>query len=198
VTIAPDYPLLAENQTDPYPLGYLSGTMKGIWDHIRAVDLLESLSEVDSQRIGCIGLSLGGHNALFVGAFDPRIKVIVSSSGFDSLADYMGGNLSGWCQPLYMPRIASLYGKDPQRVPFDFPEVLAALAPRHAYIHAPLGDTNFRVQSVSRCVESAGGVYRLLGVGDRLVAVYPPGGHGFPEEARQEAYRFIDKVLAPR
>jgi hypothetical protein len=94
-----------------------------------------------------------------------------------------------------MPRIASLYGKDPQRVPFDSPEVLAALAPRYVYIHAPLGDTNFRVQSVRRCVEAAGRVYRLLGVGARLVTVYPPGGHGFPEEARQEAYRFMDKIL---
>ena len=86
VTVAPDYPLLAENQTDPYLLGYLSGTMKGIWDHIRAVDLLESLPEVDSQRIGCIGFSLGGHNALFVGAFDPpdqghRVELWVRLAG---------------------------------------------------------------------------------------------------------------------
>ena len=40
VTIAPDYVLLGENQTDPASLGYASGTMKGIWDHMRAVDLL--------------------------------------------------------------------------------------------------------------------------------------------------------------
>ena len=35
----------------------------------------------------------------------------------------------------------------------------------------------------------------LLGAGDRIVAVYPPGGHGFPKEARQRAYEFIDRVL---
>ncbi len=28
-----------------------------------------------------------------------------------------------------------------------------------------------------------------------MVAVYPPGGHGFPIEAREDAYRFVDKVL---
>jgi dienelactone hydrolase len=195
VTIAPDYPLLGENQTDPAALGYASGTMKGIWDHMRAVDLLQSLPEVDAGRIGCCGLSLGGHNALFVGGFDPRIKVVVTSSGFDSFQDYMGGDLSGWCQTRYMPRIASVYDKDPDRMPFDFPEVLAAIAPRHLYIHAPLGDTNFRVQSVKRCVQAASAVYRLLGAGDRIVAVYPPGGHGFPGEAREDAYRFIDQAL---
>ena len=198
VTIAPDYPLLGENQTDPASLGYASGTMKGIWNHMRAVDLLESLPEVDAGRIGCCGLSLGGHNALFVGAFDPRIKVVVTSSGFDSFADYKGGDLSGWCQTRYMPLIESVYAKDPKKLPFDFPEVLAAIAPRHLYIHAPLSDTNFRVDSVRRCVKAASTVYRLLGAGERIVAVYPPGGHGFPPEAREDAYRFIDRVLGSR
>jgi len=195
VTIAPDYVLLGENQTDPAALGYVSGTMKGIWDHMRAVDLLQSLPEVDPERIGCIGVSLGGHNSLFVGAMDPRLKVVVTSSGFDSFADYMGGNLSGWCQTRYMPRIETVYGKDPAKLPFDFPEVLAAIAPRHLYIHAPQNDDNFRLDSVKRCVQAANAVYALLGAADRMVAVYPPGGHGFPIEAREEAYRFVDKVL---
>ncbi len=195
VTIAPDYPLLGENQIDPASLGYASGTMKGIWDHMRAIDLLESLPEVDRQRIGCVGVSLGGHNSLFVATMDPRIKVVVTSSGFDSFVDYKGGNLSGWCQTRYMPRIASVYGKDPAKVPFDFPEVLAAIAPRRLYIHAPQNDDNFRLESVKRCVRAAMTVYALLGASDRIVAVYPPGGHGFPPEAREEAYRFIDKAL---
>lgn len=195
VTIAPDYVLLGENQTDPAALGYASGTMKGIWDHMRAVDLLASLPEVDPDRIGCIGVSLGGHNSLFVGVMDPRLKVVVTSSGFDSFADYMGGNLTGWCQTRYMPRIETVYGKAPPKLPFDFPEVLAAIAPRHLYIHAPQSDTNFRLDSVKRCVQAATAVYALLGAEDRIVAVYPPGGHGFPSEAREEAYRFVDGVL---
>lgn len=195
VTIAPDYVLLGENQTDPEQVGFASGTMKGIWDHMRAVDLLASLPEVDPDRIGCIGVSLGGHNSLFVGAFDQRLKVIVSSSGFDSFADYKGGDLSGWCQPRYMMRIQNVYGKDPTKMPFDFPEVLAALAPRHLYVHAPLDDSNFKVDSARRCIDAASAVYALLGVPDRIVAVYPPGKHGFPIEAREAAYKFIDGVF---
>jgi dienelactone hydrolase len=195
VTIAPDYPLLGENQTDPAKVGFASGTMKGIWDHMRAVDLLVSMSEVDPQRIGVVGVSLGGHNSLFAGVFDRRLKVIVTSSGFDSFADYMGGKLGGWCQTLYMPRIETVYGKDPRRVPFDFPEVLGAIAPRPLYIHAPLNDSNFRVESVKRCVAAASQVYGLLGAADQIVAVYPPGGHGYPKDARERSYQFIDRVL---
>jgi hypothetical protein len=195
VTIAPDYTLLGENQTDPASVGYVSGTMKGIWNHMRAVDLLVSLPEVDAERIGCCGVSLGGHNSLFVGAFDQRLKVVVTSSGFDSFTDYMKGDLTGWCQTLYMPRIESVWSKDPKKLPFDFPEVLAAIAPRHVYVHAPLSDSNFRVESVRRCVHAAKTVFRLLGAEKNLVAVYPPGRHGFPPDQREAAYRFIDQAL---
>jgi dienelactone hydrolase len=198
VTIAPDYTLLGENQVEPGKVGFQSGTMMGIWSHMRAVDLLASLPEVDPQRIGTVGVSLGGHNSLFVGAFDTRLKVIVTSSGFDSFFDYKGGNLSGWCQPRYMMRIQDMYGKDPRRMPFDFPEVLGVLAPRHLYIHAPLEDSNFRVASVRRCVAAAAAVYRLYGAADHVVTAYPPGGHGFPKEARAAAYQFIDRVLRPQ
>jgi dipeptidyl aminopeptidase/acylaminoacyl peptidase len=162
---------------------------------MRAVDLLESLPEVDRDRIGCCGVSLGGHNSLFLAVFDPRMRVTVSSSGFDSFADYMDGDLTGWCQTRYMPAIAETFAKDLQRVPFDFPEVLAAIAPRALYVQAPQSDSNFKVASARRCVEAASAVYRLLGAEADLVAVYPPGPHGFPIEDRLKAYEFVDRVL---
>ncbi|MCC6509258.1 MAG: acetylxylan esterase, partial [Pirellulaceae bacterium] len=151
VTIAPDYTLLGDNQTDPNSLGYVSGTMKGIWAHMRAVDLLVARPEVDSERIGVIGVSLGGHNSLFVAAFDPRLKAVITSSGFDSFLDYMKGDPTGWCQQRYMPRIETVYGKDPKKLPFDFPEVLAVIAPRPIFIHAPQSDSNFVLESVRKC-----------------------------------------------
>ena len=49
--------------------------MKAIWNNVRAIDLLESLPEVDPDAIGCVGHSLGGHNGLFTAAFDTRIVV---------------------------------------------------------------------------------------------------------------------------
>jgi dienelactone hydrolase len=195
VTIAPDYVLLGDNMTDPAGLGYVSGTMKGIWNHMRAVDLLQCLPEVDGERIGSIGLSLGGHNTLFLAAFDARIRVAVTSCGFDSFFDYYGGKLDGWCQDRYMPRIATAYGKDPAKLPFDFPDVLAAIAPRPLFVHAPLSDGNFRVDSVRQCLAAVQPVYDLLGAPDQLVAIHPEGEHGFPSEWREAAYRFIDAAL---
>ena len=60
VTLAPDYPGYGDYKIDAYAMGYVSATMKGIRNHRRAVDLLVSMSDVDSRRIGVIGHSLGG------------------------------------------------------------------------------------------------------------------------------------------
>jgi dienelactone hydrolase len=196
VTLAPDYPNYGDYKLDPYARGYASATMKGIWNHMRAVDLLESLSEVDPKRIAVIGHSLGGHNAMFVAAFDRRIKAIVSSCGFNAFAKYYGGNLAGWSHKGYMPRIASEYGKDPKRMPFDFTEIVGVLGPRPFFINAPLGDDNFEKSGVDDCLRAAEPVYELLGGKGRLVAVHPNIGHGFPPEIRKAAYEFLDRALA--
>jgi hypothetical protein len=198
VTLAPDYPNFGGYKIDPYARGYASATMKGIWNHMRAIDLLASLPEVDAARIGCIGHSLGGHNSLFVAGFDLRIKVVVSSCGFNSFAKYFKGNLAGWSHKGYMPRIASVYGRDARKMPFDFTEVVAALAPRALFINAPLKDDNFEVSGVRDCVRAASPVYRLLEAADNIEAVYPSSGHDFPPDIRLQAYAFIDRLLWPR
>ena len=195
VTLAPDYPNYGDYKVDAYALGYASATMKGIWNHMRAVDLLQSLAEVDPGKIGVIGHSLGGHNSIFVAVFDPRIKAVVSSCGFNAFPKYYGGNLKGWSHKGYMPRIAETYGADPKKMPFDFTELVGALAPRAFFINAPLKDSNFEVSGVKDCVAAAMPVYDLLGAKDALVAAYPDAGHDFPPDVRNAAYEFLEKSL---
>ncbi|MCS7014816.1 MAG: dienelactone hydrolase family protein [Gemmatales bacterium] len=196
VTIAPDYVNMGEYQCDPYALGYVSATMKGIVNHRRAVDVLQSLPEVDGARIGAIGHSLGGHNSIFLAVFDERVKCVVSSCGYCSFRTYMKGDLRGWSHAGYMPLIIKQYGADPKKMPFEFTEVIAALAPRAFLTVAPTNDHNFDVNGVRECIRAAEPVYRLLGATDKLRAIYPQAGHDFPEQARQEAYQWLTHNLA--
>ena len=197
VTLAPDYPGFGDYKIDPYGMGYASATMKGILNHRRAIDLLQSLPEVDPDRIGVIGHSLGGHNALFLSAFEPRVRAVATSCGFNAFRHYYGGDLKGWSHRGYMPRIAQLYGSDAGRMPFDFTEVLGILAPRPVFISAPVGDHNFAVAGVRECIEAALPVYeRLFHSRDRLVARHPEVGHEFPAAVRREAYEFFDRWLS--
>ncbi len=199
VTIAPAYPLLANYQPDLGQLGYQSGTMKAIWDNIRALDVLAALPYVKSDGYAAIGHSLGGHNAIFTAVFDERIKAIVSSCGYDSFLDYYSGRMNwgsgkGWDQVRYMPR-AGAYTRE--TMPFDFHELIAALAPRGIFICAPKHDDNFQWQSVARINAAAAPIYRLYGMVDRMRLEHPDCGHDFPLEARLAAYEFIEQLLQP-
>lgn len=183
IALAPDYPGFGDYQTDVYARGYASATMKGIWNHMRAVDLLASMPQVNRQRIGAIGHSLGGHNSLFVATFDPRIRAVVSSCGFTSFRRYMGGDLTGWTHKGYMPRIATMYGKSPERMPFDFSDILRALKNRRVFVNAPLHDANFDVRGVRECVAAAGP--------GRITVEYPDCAHEFPPAVREKVYGWL-------
>jgi hypothetical protein len=192
VVLAPPYPLLSDYEPDLTKLGYVSGTMKAIWDNIRALDVLQSLPFVQTNRFGAIGHSLGGHNALYTAVFDERIKVIATSCGFDSFRDYMNGNIRGWTSARYMPRLLDY---SPDKFPFDFYEVLALVAPRQIFVNAPMGDTNFKWRSVDAIAREVWPIYRFYHAEENLRIVHPECGHLFPPEIREQAYKVLDKVL---
>ena len=201
VTISPAYTHLANYWPNLGKLGYVSGTMKAIYDNTRALDLLETLPYVDSKPgFGAIGHSLGGHNTIYTAAFDKRITVMASSCGFDAYPDYYDGAERnwffgrGWCQIRYMPRLSDYRGRQ-KEIPYDFPELLGALAPRPFFVHAPLRDSNFRWKSVDICAAAARPIYKLLGNEKGLIIKHPDYNHNFPEDMREEAYRTIDLVL---
>jgi len=196
--ICRDGPEGASHKLDLSPFSYISGTMKAVYDNVRAVDLLQSLPEVDPQRIGCIGHSLGGHNTMFTACFEPRIKAMVSTCGFTRFHKYYGGQLKGWTSQCYMPLIAERYNNDPDQVPFDFTEIVACFAPRPFLASAPLHDHNFEVSGVRDVITAAMPIYRLYGEPENLQADYPDCGHQFPDEAREVAYEFLDRHLGMR
>jgi pimeloyl-ACP methyl ester carboxylesterase len=195
VTLAPDYPSFGEYEYDFAKSAFRSGSMKAVWNNLRAVDLLAALPEVDAERIGCIGHSLGGHNTMFTATFDTRIKALVSNCGFTSFPKYYGGNLKGWTSARYMPLIITKYDLKPAKMPFDFPEVVASFAPRAFLASAPVGDDNFEVSGVKDCIAAARPVYELLGVPQKLAANYPDCKHDFPPEVRKVAYAWLDRWL---
>jgi dienelactone hydrolase len=199
VCLIPDYPSFGEYAYDfaANREKWASGTMKAVWNNLRALDLLESLPHVDPDRIGAIGHSLGGHNAIFTAVFDQRLRAVVSSCGFTAFHRYYGGKLAGWTSDRYMPRLRDVYGSDPGRVPFDFHELVAAIAPRAFFASAPLGDSNFDVTGVKEVVARAAEVYALRKAPESLRAIYPDCGHDFPPAAREEAYAFLARHLGP-
>jgi dienelactone hydrolase len=197
VCLVPDYPSFGEYVYDFKMQGAhrLSGSMKAIWNNLRAVDLLETLPQVNKDRIGVIGHSLGGHNSVFTAVFDERIKAVVSSCGFTPFHDYYGGKVTGWTSDRYMPRIRAVYDNNADKIPFDFYELIAAIAPRGFFSNSPLKDSNFDIGGVRKAFIKAGEVYALLKAEKNLILVTPDAPHDFPESERKAAYAWLDRLL---
>ena len=200
VVLAPDYPRFGDSTTNAYALGYASATMKGLWNHWRALELLSALPQVDAQRLGVIGHSLGAENALFLAAFALEVAACVASGGFTRFTwnnnEGRGehGDVSDWSHQGYMPRIAERYGCRAERLPFDWEDLLAAIAPRPLFLNAPLSDF-FQWQGVDECVNLVTPLYVRAKARDALAVRHQPGGHDFPRAVRAEAYAFLDRHL---
>ncbi|WP_018626290.1 alpha/beta hydrolase [Niabella aurantiaca] len=205
VVLAPDYPDFGGLEHYDFDGDrYQSGTMKGIFDHIRCVDYLQSLSFVDPDRIAVIGHSLGGHNAIFLGAFDQRVKVVIASCGWTLFPYYdlgpemekrYGGKLGPWAQKRYMPLLKEKYGLRPERIPFDFDGIIATIAPRIFFTNSPLQDANFSITGVKAGLQDIRKIYDLYQASHALYAVFPDAGHDFPQEATRAAFHVLDSAF---
>jgi len=132
---------------------------KNTWDIIRSVDFLQTLDFVDPKHIGCVGLSLGGHTAVFAAAFEPRIAATIS----------VGGVLD-WHRPtetwsrskgkyIYIKKFRP-YIDDPQLpVPVDFDELMMLVAPRPMLILSSEWEFYNRRNLLDKCL-SVAKVYR--------------------------------------
>lgn len=206
IVIAPDYPSFGDQKNYNFATDrYESGVMKAIFNHIRCVDFLQARPDVDPERIGVIGHSLGGHSAMYVAAFDTRIKVIVSSCGWtlnryynnynEGMRRKYGSRHWGYVQERYSPLALTRYNLKVENFPFDFDELIAVLAPRAFFSNSPIHDANFNVEGVRVGIANASQVYHFLNADDNLRVRYPVDSHDFPPLVRYEAYDFIDKIL---
>lgn len=195
ITLCPDFFPYGESRArNPYHRGYVSGSMKGIVVHKAGVDVLCATAGVDDHRIGVIGHSLGGHNSLFLAPFEPRLKAIVTSCGFTLFSHDDGGDIRDWTGVPYMPRISTTYRQLGALMPFDFHDILAAVAPTPIFINAPTRDS-FRVEGVDLAVATARREVEERGLADHIVLEKPECEHDFPVEVRDTCYAWLANVM---
>jgi dienelactone hydrolase len=156
---------------------------KMLWDLGRALDYLTGRKEVDVRRIGCLGHSLGGQEALFLSALDRRIAVGVSSCGFSSYRAIFGATVNHNFAA-YVPGIAC---------DGDLDRVLALAAPLPFLVLAGREDPIFPLAGVRATVRGAKRSYETAR--NRLRLRVFPGGHGFSAPMREAAFAWFDRWL---
>ncbi len=177
-------------------LGY---TPAGIecWNAMRALDYLETRTEVDPKRIGVTGRSGGGATSWWLAAADDRPQCIVPVAGIADLQahvvkgvapQYRKGVVSGHCDCMYF---VNTYR-------WDFPVVAALCAPRPLMLGNSMADDIFPAPGYRRLAEKARRIYDLYGAGDKFVLLETAGPHKDTPELRLGTYRWMNRWLYGR
>ncbi len=171
-----DFKAKAAEHQRRHPLS--RGIAKMLFDAQRAVELLTTLNEVDPRRIGVAGHSLGGKEALYLAAFDDRIRAAVSSEGG------IGLTYSNWDAPWYWGD-NEFFGRNHH-------DLLAIIAPRPFLL---IGGNSADGDRSWPFIEAVLPVYGFYGEPRRIGLYNHRQGHTIPPLAEQRVYEWLEAYL---
>jgi dienelactone hydrolase len=169
---------------------------KFTFEHSIAIDVLQSLEQVDGSRIGAMGHSLGGHGTFFLSAYDDRVQAAACNCGatfFRHCRTVEAWSRDRWYVYFKHIRPRLLAGELP---PIDMHEIIALIAPR-AFLEVSGfndGDPLTQRQRVLMNMKIAD-VYALLGAPGQFAFASHGRGHSIESEWRALIYTFLENRL---
>ena len=160
-----------------------------------AVDALTENELIDPERICVAGYSLGGTVGLYSAALDERIAGIISICGFTPMRLNVPGKTA---EGIYeyshlhglLPRLGFFVGNE-THIPYDFHELLAAIAPRPLLVVAPAWDQYASFSDIQRCVDEVKKVYELYKAKDKLEIFTPEDYNRFSDEMKDKVVSWM-------
>ncbi|UCG56324.1 MAG: prolyl oligopeptidase family serine peptidase [Phycisphaerales bacterium] len=165
--------------------GYTPSAVEA-WNCIRALDYLQTRSEVDGERIGVTGRSGGGIYSWWIAALDDRIKAAVPVAGITDLQNHVvNGCVEGHCDCMYF---VNTYR-------WDYPLLAALVAPRPLLISNSDKDNIFPLDGVVRLHQKVRQIYKLYDAEKNLGLQITEGPHKDTQELRIHAFVWFNRFL---
>jgi dienelactone hydrolase len=163
---------LSRKACDPAAGGALlvGQTMVGwrVRDIMRTLDYIATRSELDSNRVGCMGISGGGTVTVFSAALDPRIRVGLVSGYLNTFRDSVGS--LAHCIDNYVPGILNWA---------EMHDVAGLIAPRPLFVESGEKDNIFPIQASIESFNEVRKIYGVFGAADSVEQEVFPGEHSF-------------------
>ena len=158
-----------------------------VYDSLRALDFLIERPDVDPQRLGTLGISMGSTMAWWLAALDERVKVTVDIcclTDFHTLLAKKGLSLHGVYY--YVPRLLRH---------FTTAQINALIAPRAHLALAGLQDKLTPPEGLDIIDRELQQVYGQLGHPERWKLLRYDVGHMETPEGREEIIAFLKRFL---
>lgn len=151
-----------------------------------SLDYLLTRPEVDPERIGCMGLSIGGFRAAHLFGLDPRVKAAVAAGWMTTYRSLLCNHLRNHTWIIYVPG---------QHAWLDLPDVATLNAPRPLMIINCSKDTLFTMDGMQAAEAKIAEVYRRLGAADHFKCNYYDEPHSLKIPAQDDAIAWLERWL---
>ncbi len=131
---------------------------KNILDMRRAVDYLSVRPEVDPDRLGCYGHSMGSTHTWLVGPWEPRLKCLVGNCCLPTYEAIHAHKILH-CFPNFIPGFHQ-YG--------DTPDIAAMTAPRILHLNFGEEDGDSPIEGVRKGIKSIEKAYSTAGAAENF------------------------------
>jgi dienelactone hydrolase len=168
---------------------FMSGTTwPGIllWDDLRSVDYLLTRPEVNRDRIGCFGLSLGGFRAAHLAAFHPKIRSSIICCFMSTFPSMLRRDVEHHTWMAYVPGGAEV---------MDLPDVASLAAPNSLLVQYGLQDPLFPLDGKQASAKKIKSVFEKAGVPDRMEARFYEAPHMVSREMNTDLSAWFEKTL---
>ncbi|MEO6684644.1 MAG: hypothetical protein ABIN24_01720 [Dyadobacter sp.] len=151
-----------------------------------ALSILSDRKEVDSERIGCGGLSGGGLRTVYLGGLDTRIKCAVCVGFMTTWNDLILNKSFTHTWMTYTPLLPKY---------LEFPEILGLRVPLPTLIQNNNQDELYTLSEMKNADKILGEVYEKANAPEKYTALFYDGPHKFDEDMQKDAFAWFDKWL---
>lgn len=165
-------------------------TWQGIahWDDIRTVDYLVSRSDVDRERIGCLGVSMGGDRTDYLAGLDDRIRCAVSVGWMSTLRKMIPRHVDTHSFMHFLPGLTHFV---------DLPDLLGCMVPKPLMVQYCRQDALYPIEGMEEAQKKLEAIYLKAGAPEKLQGRFYDRPHIFGLDMQQEAFDWLDQWLEP-
>lgn len=161
-----------------------------VWDDIRSAEYLQSLPEVDPQRIACMGLSMGAHRTWNLCAATDIVKAGAAICWMGDTPTLMAeGNNQTVGQSSFSMTFPGLRNR------LDYPDVASIACPKPMLFYNGTEDGLFPVPGVEACYAKMRKVWSSQNADDRLETRLWPVPHEFNAEMQEATFAWLDRWM---
>ena len=157
-----------------------------LYEDMRAVDYLLTRDDIDSNRIGCGGLSGGGQQTIFLTGLDSRIKCSVCAGFMTTFAPMIKYNISSHTWMAHVPHLSNL---------IDLPDLISLSGGNPLLVQNDDQDELFSAEGQRESHKKLEQIFRKMGREEMYSGRFYPGGHQFSIRMQDEAFDWFDRWL---